>query len=86
MVALIIVAGCGGGSGGSAPAPEPMAMLTPPPAAQTGFAGGTFEPSEDFRHLCEVPRTGDFPDIQGTTEDENNWLRSWSNELYLWYA
>jgi C-terminal processing protease CtpA/Prc len=24
-------------------------------------------------------------DIQGTVRDENNWLRSWSNELYLWY-
>ena len=21
----------------------------------------------------------------GTTTDENNWLRSWSNNLYLWY-
>lgn len=22
----------------------------------------------------------------GTTTDENNWLRSWTNELYLWYS
>lgn len=26
-----------------------------------------------------------YADIQGTTLDENNWLRSWSNDLYLWY-
>ena len=25
-------------------------------------------------------------DRQGTRTDENNWLRSWSNELYLWYG
>lgn len=41
--------------------------------------------------MCQDPRSGvdtrgqPFPDVQGTTEDENNWLRSWSNELYLWY-
>ncbi len=41
--------------------------------------------------MCATPRTGidsngnRFPDSQGDTEDENNWLRSWSNELYLWY-
>ncbi|MBT7880022.1 MAG: peptidase [Gammaproteobacteria bacterium] len=41
--------------------------------------------------MCAVPRTGtdrngsSFPDTQGDTVDENNWLRSSSNELYLWY-
>jgi C-terminal processing protease CtpA/Prc len=24
-------------------------------------------------------------DVQGTVTDQNNWLRSWSNDLYLWY-
>jgi hypothetical protein len=46
-----------------------------------------FPPSANFKDLCANPRPGaPFPDSQGTTEDENNWLRSWSNELYLWYA
>jgi C-terminal processing protease CtpA/Prc len=32
------------------------------------------------------PRTGDpYNDIQGTVLTENSWLRSWSNDLYLWY-
>lgn len=37
-----------------------------------------------------MPRTGidiegnPFPDRQGTLLDELNWLRSWSNETYLW--
>jgi hypothetical protein len=27
-----------------------------------------------------------FPDRQGKLLDELNWLRSWTNDLYLWYA
>ena len=27
-----------------------------------------------------------FPDGQGTFVDENNWIRAWSNDLYLWYS
>lgn len=27
-----------------------------------------------------------YPDVQGTATDENNWLRSWTNDLYLWYS
>ena len=63
----------------------------PPPPPVSGFAAGTFEPYENFEQMCANPRFGvdadgrTFPDVQGTTEDENNWLRSWSNELYLWY-
>jgi C-terminal processing protease CtpA/Prc len=43
--------------------------------------------------MCVTPRTGTDPqtgrpytDVRGTRTDENNWLRSWTNELYLWYA
>ena len=44
-----------------------------------------------FKDYCAVPRTGvdadgnPFPDRQGSTWDENNWLRSWSHDTYLWY-
>lgn len=44
-----------------------------------------------FKNYCAVPRTGvdadgdPFPDKQGSTWDENNWLRSWSHDTYLWY-
>ena len=44
-----------------------------------------FPPARDFAALCANPRSGNFPDRQGTFVDENNWLRSWSNNLYLWY-
>ncbi|HEY2037449.1 MAG TPA: S41 family peptidase, partial [Steroidobacteraceae bacterium] len=46
-----------------------------------------------FAALCQSPRSGTdpvtghaYPDQQGATLDENNWLRSWTHELYLWYS
>lgn len=50
-----------------------------------------FRPSSDFAAYCADPRTGvdtsgvPFPDVQGSVAYENNWIRSWSNEEYLWY-
>jgi len=51
-----------------------------------------FAPADDFANRCGIPRTGvdsnsgnPFPDIQGTFADQNNFLRSWSNDQYLWY-
>ncbi|HEY5898708.1 MAG TPA: S41 family peptidase [Burkholderiales bacterium] len=53
---------------------------------------GVFAPSANFVAQCAAPRSGidsatgrPFPDVQGTTLSENNWLRSWINDLYLWY-
>ncbi len=56
-----------------------------------GWVEGVFEPADLFENQCANPRqsnplTGEtFPDMQGETVDENNWLRSWSNDTYLWY-
>ena len=54
-----------------------------------GWVEGRFEPASQFKDFCANPRTssgGDFfPDMPGEALDENNWLRSWSNDLYLWY-
>jgi C-terminal processing protease CtpA/Prc len=50
-------------------------------------------PSSHYANLCLSPRSGNdpvtgtaYPDMQGTTLSENNYLRSWTNELYLWYS
>ena len=93
---LVFAAGCGGGGSGGAststpprPPAAPPAGQTPPPAV--GFENGTFAASSSFANRCALPRTGTdpsgraWPDVQGTTTDENNFLRSWSNELYLWF-
>ena len=51
-----------------------------------------FNPAANFEAQCVNPRSGNdpvsgkpFPDKQGTVLTQNNWLRSWSNDLYLWY-
>jgi C-terminal processing protease CtpA/Prc len=58
----------------------------------SGWTAGVFQPAANFDAECAAPRTGidpqtqmPYPDVQGSTLDENNWLRSWSNDLYLWY-
>jgi len=88
----LLLSACGGGSGDS---PEPIAMVsppTPPVAAGPTWTRDVFEPEANFINRCENPRTGTnpatgspFPDIAGSTLFENHWLRSWSNDTYLWY-
>ena len=54
-----------------------------------GWIEGHFEPASQFKDFCANPRTPTsdtfYADMQGEVLDENNWLRSWSNDLYLWY-
>ncbi len=58
---------------------------------QDGWVEGFFEPASLFKDFCANPRPPDptsadpIPDMPGETLDENNWLRSWSNDTYLWY-
>src|SRR5262245_23571750 len=78
-----VLASCGEGGGADG------AVLTDA-VNQLGSTGGTwqngvFGPSQAFDNLCVNPRAG-TADRQGTRTDENNWLRSWTNELYLWYG
>ena len=54
---------------------------------------GIFLDANTFLARCQVPRTGinpatgqAYPDVQGTTTDENNFLRSYSDDTYLWYS
>lgn len=50
-------------------------------------------PSNSYIDRCQNPRAGNdpftgqpYPDTQGSTLDENNFLRSYSDETYLWYS
>lgn len=76
-VTLLAIAACGGGGG----------------STNTGYQQGVFQPESKFANVCAAPRTGTdpithtaYPDTKGTSTDENNWLRSWTNDLYLWYG
>jgi carboxyl-terminal processing protease len=73
------LASCGGGGGGGGGG----AGTTLPP--RTGWTSGVFQPSSGFADRCAAPRAG-TSDRTGSALDERNWLRSWSNELYLWYG
>ena len=51
----------------------------------SGGASGTFLPASNFDQMCVAPRPG-TTDVPGTGTDENNWLRSWTFDTYLWYS
>jgi len=52
----------------------------------TDWVKGEYLPSKDFEDICIDPRPNNkYQDILGTYKDENNWIRSWSHETYLWY-
>ena len=58
----------------------------------TNWTPGVFLDASTFSAQCQSPRSGinpatnqPYPDVQGTTTDENNFLRSFSNITYLWY-
>lgn len=77
LVSLLGVAACGGGDSFS----------------PSTYQKGVFQPEAKFANVCAAPRTGTdpithvvYPDTKGTSTDENNWLRSWTNDLYLWYS
>jgi carboxyl-terminal processing protease len=86
LVALCGLSACGGGGGasntlGNAIGPDPT------------YTQGVFLPESTFAARCAVPRSGTdptthsaYPDVKGTSTDENNWLRSWTHDLYLWYS
>ena len=79
------LAACGGGSGGGG------LGRPPPPGGGTDWQAGVFLDADTYFAECAAPRSGTDPftgqlDVQGTTLDENNFLRSFSNDIYLWYS
>lgn len=90
-LAALFLAACSNGGGGSTTAPPP-APPPPPPPPSSGptWTQGVFEAASQFKDRCQVVRTGvdiegnTFPDMAGSTLEENFWLRSWTNETYLW--
>ena len=76
--ALALLAGCGGSESTT---------------GSSAWKTGIFPPSSDYANQCVSPRTGTDPstgrpyaDRAGTSTTENQFLRSWTNELYLWYS
>ena len=71
-----VLVGCGGGGGDGLPTSVPTQIL----------------PESNYAERCVNVRTGNDPvsgnpysDQKGNLLDEQLWLRSWTNDLYLWY-
>ncbi len=80
VVLAVLTAGCGDDR-------------APAYRGNSGWVAGVFQPAVGFRASCESPRPGTnpatnepYPDVQGSALDENNFLRSFSDETYLWYS
>ena len=76
------LSGCGGGGSGGGSSGS----------AAPAWVAGVFSPAGTYAAKCAVPRRGKdpitgvaYPDKPGSVLSENNWLRSWSNDLYLWF-
>ena len=85
-------------SGTTTPPPATTPPATPPDVPDDGDAlrnapwvEGVFRTASLYKDHCAAPRTGTgydgkpFTDKAGRTLDENNWLRAWINDTYLWY-
>ena len=78
-----ILTGCGGGGSDGSGAN----LLT------TATMNSTLPASSGLSNLCQAPRSGSdpynnnlaYPDKAGTLALEKAWLRSWTDETYLWY-
>jgi hypothetical protein len=73
VIALLAGLGACGGGGGSS--------LT-----TNTYTPGVYPASSTYKDKCAQPRGTGFPDKAGSITLENSWLRSWTNELYLWYS
>ena len=82
------LAACGGGSSGGG-----LGRVPPPPDGGTDWQAGVFLDADTYFAECAAPRAGINPatgsaytDVAGTILDENNFLRSFNNDIYLWYS
>ncbi|RLV58476.1 PDZ domain-containing protein [Parashewanella curva] len=78
-ILTLSVSACGGG-GSSEPQSESNNETSP-----LTWQLGQFLAASTFKDYCAKPRTGNFPDKQGTEQHEKMWLRSWNDNTYLWY-
>jgi carboxyl-terminal processing protease len=86
-VVALLITGCGGGSSaGSTGTTGSTGTST------STYVAGQYLSADNYAAKCASPRSGTdpvtniaYPDVQGTATDENNFLRSWTHQLYLWF-
>ncbi len=84
--AMILLTACGGGGDAGSSAP------TTPTTPAISYTPGVFRAASTYASQCQAPRPGinpetgrSYPDRQGSSLAEKHFLRSWTNNLYLWY-
>lgn len=68
---LLSLAACGGGGDGGGGASP---VVVAPPSGDVAYTAGVFQPYKSLASQC------------GSAASQNNWLRSWTNDTYLWYG
>lgn len=91
MTGAVVLTACGGGGGGGSVTPPQSVSPPPPPASQAPtWTQNVFAAASTFKDQCAAPRSGvdiegtPFPDEAGSLIEELFWLRSWTEETYLW--
>jgi hypothetical protein len=93
LCAAFLLAACGGGGGSSDTSSSGGGSGGGSGSGgNTTWTPGVYSDPDTFAARCTAPRGGNdpstgrpYPDRAGTRLDENNWLRSWTHDLYLWY-
>lgn len=94
-VSALSLTACGGGSGGGSSSGAAGTGGTGGGNTITAptWVAGQFPAESTFKDFCQIPRTGidpftrqPYPDKAGTSMHEKMWLRSWTNNTYLWYS
>jgi hypothetical protein len=87
---MALLAACGGGGEGD----SGFTPTTPTTPATPGisYTRGVYPAAATFANQCQTPRSGvdpatgqRYPDVLGSSLAEKHFLRSWTNDLYLWF-
>lgn len=100
-LSTLILAACGGGGGddintvissSSSSTSSSSSISSSSAGSNYVWETNVYPNMDDYWSFCESPRQGNapynglpYPDQQGSYVDENVFLRSFSNEFYLWY-
>ncbi|WP_342120121.1 S41 family peptidase [Pseudoduganella sp. OTU4001] len=93
-ILLALLAGCGGGGDAGTGTSAANATATTAQRARQGAliqprAAAALPTYTALQNLCAAPRQSGgsnwYPDQQGTLDDEKAFLRTWTDETYLWY-
>jgi carboxyl-terminal processing protease len=98
VLAALLLTACGGGGASTTTSTTSGSGTTSSSGSTSGsttgstYVPGQYLPAANYAAKCANPRTGTdpitnvtYPDVQGTATDENNYLRSWTHQLYLWF-